>query len=121
MLRARSWFLLAAAFACVPAACGTASAEEACATRDAVARQVRDTALERGLAEPVFKIQRQDDGQALLYWDYGERSKAFYAVTFRADGCAVLTDRGNPRRFIFPKSRYNTGVFIEMELFRLAT
>ena len=98
-----------------------ASAAEVCSTRDAVARHVRTSAIERGFAAPVFKIQRQADGQALLYWDYGERSNSFYAVTFRADGCAVLTEQGSPRRFVFPKNRYNTGVFYEMDLFRLAT
>ena len=92
-------------------------AAESCTSQHSVARQVILQAEREGPAVPVFRIARQSDGQAILYWDHGDHSKSFYAVTFRANGCAILTGKGNPRRFIFPKSAYNSGVFYEMDLF----
>ncbi|MDH3742869.1 MAG: hypothetical protein OER56_14860 [Hyphomicrobiales bacterium] len=93
------------------------SADEQCANKTSVARQVSDIAKLQGVEKPEFRVTEQEDGQALLYWRHGMDSRSFYAVTFRPDGCAVLTDAGRPRRFVFPRSAYNTGVFEEMAAF----
>lgn len=93
------------------------NAKEECSNKGSVARQVTETAKRQGLGQPEFRVTKQADGQALLYWRYGMDSRSFYAVTFRPDGCAVLTDAGQPRRFVFPRSAYNTGVFEEMAAF----
>lgn len=94
-----------------------ASAKEKCSSKKLVARQVAETAKRQGVGQPEFRITKQADGQALLYWRFGMDSRSFYAITFRPDGCAVLTDTGQPRRFVFPRSAYNTGVFEEMAAF----
>ena len=93
------------------------SADKQCARKAFVAREVLDNALRQGFEKPEFRITVQADGQALLYRRYGMDSRSFYAVTFWTDGCAILTDTGQPRRFVFPRSAYNTGVFEEMTPF----
>lgn len=70
----------------------------------------RDQALE-------FRINKAEDGQSLLYWHTGGSTGSFFATTFKSDGCAILTTTGEPRRFIFPKTAFNTGVFFEMDEF----
>ncbi len=94
-------------------------ASQSCADLQSVARQIKSYANSSGYGDPVFRIKRSDDGQALLYWHYGDKFKSFYAITFNATGCAVLVDGGKPRRFIFPKSAYNSGVFAELDEFEL--
>lgn len=107
--------MLAVVGAALPAGAG-----EACVSTASLARQVSQAARQRGVKRPEFRITRQEDGQALLYWRFGMDSRSFYAVTFRPDGCAVLTRSGQPRRFVFPRSGYNTGVFEEMAVFDAA-
>jgi len=92
-------------------------ASEHCASQHSVAQHIAEQAELEGSVTPVFRIERQADGQAILYWDLGAHTQSFHSVTFRANGCAILTDRGSPRQFIFPKSAYNSGVFYEMDLF----
>lgn len=96
---------------------GPASADRNCLTEDELAQLISEEAEADGYADTEFRITRQEDGQALLYWDHGGDTRSFYAVTIRANGCAVLTAKGNPRRFVFPKSAYNSGVFYEMDEF----
>ena len=92
-------------------------AGDKCLSKLLVAQQVNSTAKRHGLKRPEFRITRQADGQALLYWRHGMDARSFYAVTFRANGCAVLNRSGSIRRFVFPRSGYNTGVFEEMARF----
>lgn len=66
---------------------------------------------------PEFRISNADDGQSLVYWHTGGQTGSFFAATFKSDGCAVLTTEGKLRRFIFPKTAYNTGVFFELDEF----
>ncbi len=66
---------------------------------------------------PEFRISNADDGQSLVYWHTGGRTGSFFAATFKSDGCAILTTEGKLRRFIFPKTAYNTGVFFELDEF----
>ncbi|NNE23404.1 MAG: hypothetical protein HKN11_12425 [Rhizobiales bacterium] len=101
----------------LPGALTPVSADDYCANRTSVARQISDIAELQGIEKPEFRITEQDDGQALLYWRHGMDARSFYAVTFRPNDCAVLTDAGRPRRFVFPRSAYNTGVFEEMAAF----
>lgn len=108
----RSFLICATLAALVPA-----SAKAKCSSKVSIAHLVAETAKRQGSGRPEFRITKQADGQALLYWRYGMDSRSFYAVTFRPDGCAVLTDAGQPRRFVFPRSAYNTGVFEEMAAF----
>ncbi|MEM7215185.1 MAG: hypothetical protein AAF423_06545 [Pseudomonadota bacterium] len=68
---------------------------------------------------PEFRIKRADDGQSLIYWHYGEKTGSFYAATFRTDGCAILTSKGDLRRFAFPKTAFNTGVFFELDVLEI--
>ncbi len=97
-----------------------AYASEKCSDQQAVAREILMQAKVNGFGNPVFRIKRANDGQALLYWHHGDTSRSFYAVTFRANGCVILTESGKPRRFIFPKSAYNSGVFAELDKFELS-
>ena len=108
----RSLLICATLAALVPA-----SAKAKCSSKASVARQVAETAKQIGFMQPEFRYTKQADGQALLYWRFGMDSRSFYAVIFRSDGCAVLTKAGQPRRFVFPRSAYNTGVFEEMAAF----
>ena len=112
--------MLAAIFAGSSVLAHGVAASEKCSDKQSVARAIQMQAKVNGFGDPMFRIKRAADGQALLYWHYGDSFRSFYAVTFRANGCVILTDNGTPRRFIFPKSAYNSGVFAELDKFDLA-
>jgi len=98
-----------------------ATAAADCITHQRLTQQIQVLAAKNGYGTPEFRIKRNPDGQALVYWHYGEITGLFYAVTFRANECAILTDAGKPRRFVFPKSAYNSGVFFELDLLKVPT
>lgn len=97
----------------------TASAQDrnVCITHHDLVRSVLEKTLKDKNKSAEFRINRADDGQSLIYWHTGGRTGSFFAATFKSDGCGILRDSGELRRFIFPKTAFNTGVFFEMDKF----
>lgn len=95
----------------------SAQENNACITHQDLVRTVLKTFEQDKSKTPEFRISNADDGQSLVYWHTGGRTGSFFAATFKSDGCAVLTTEGKLRRFIFPKTAYNTGVFFELDEF----
>jgi len=96
----------------------TAKAEETCIMHETLIRQIDSEALQDPEQKPEYRVTRADDGQSLIYWHYGGEKGRFFAVTFMSNGCAIMTDNGTPRKFTFPKTAYNTGVFFEMDIYK---
>ena len=96
---------------------GIANAQEnqACITHQNLVQQINEKFQAQKDKTPEFRISKAQDGQSLLYWHLGGETGSFFAATFKKDGCAILTTNGELRRFTFPKTAFNTGVFFEME------
>lgn len=90
--------------------------DDQCITHEAVIEEVQLEADKDEHKSAEFRITKADDGQSLLYWHFGGRTGSFHAVSFNAKGCAIHGASGIMRKFIFPKTAYNTGVFFEMEV-----
>lgn len=96
-------------------------AGETCLKHAKLTENIRIKAKLKGKGTPRFRIERDGSGQSIVYWDHGEAAKTFYGVTFRANGCAITLSNGLTRRYVFPKTRYNSGVFYEMEELKLSS
>lgn len=92
-----------------------AQENSACITHQDLVRTIAKNLEPEKNKAPEFRINKADDGQSLVYWHTGGETGSFFAATFKSDGCAVLTSSGELRRFTFPKTAFNTGVFFEME------
>lgn len=92
-----------------------ASAQNTCITHRNLVQQVLEKAQADKNQQPEFRINKADDGQSLIYWHTGGETGSFFAASFKPDGCAILTAMGELRRFTFPKTAFNTGVFFEMD------
>lgn len=91
--------------------------ENSCITHDDLVIQVYEKSKTNDKEKLEFRIKTADDGQSLIYWHTGGKTGSFFAATFKSNGCAILTKKGKLRRFTFPKTAFNTGVFFEMDEF----
>jgi len=110
-----SWIALPAASLFMTA---PAKAEDTCIMHETLIQQIDREALQEPEQKPEYRVTWSEDGQSLIYWHYGSEKGRFFAVTFMSDGCAIMTDKGTPRKFTFPKTAYNTGVFFEMDVYK---
>ncbi|MEM9279201.1 MAG: hypothetical protein AAGA76_11560 [Pseudomonadota bacterium] len=103
----------------IPALSANTDTNAHCINHQGLVTLVKSEATAKDYGSPVFRVKRAVDGQSLVYWHFGEKTGSFYAVTFKTDGCAILTDEGSLRRFAFPKTAFNTGVFFELDVLKL--
>ena len=96
----------------------SANSAEMCINHNQLVQKITSETRASASGKPEFRIKRAEDGQSLVYWLDGNDNGRFYAATFNAKGCAILTDSGELRRFVFPKTAFNTGVFFEMDVFQ---
>ena len=90
--------------------------ENTCITHKILIEEIYTNATNQTDETPEFRIAKTEDGQSLVYWHLGGENNSFNAVTFKTNGCAVLNPSGEIRKFIFPKTAFNTGVFFELDI-----